>query len=118
MDKIFPMVSTWPWQICPEICWPYFKGSSRLILSLMFNNLYLEEFGKRPNKIAIRGHDITLDLILRVANRRRFVKSIEIGETEYLQNKFNYLPKNKGYINRSIYLIKHEKLNIIKLNDD
>ena len=84
----------------------------------LFNNLYLEEFGKRPNKIAIRGHDITLDLILRVANRRRFVKSIEIGETEYLQNKFNYLPKNKGYINRSIYLIKHEKLNIIKLNDD
>ena len=84
----------------------------------LFNDLYLEEFGKRPNKIAIRGHDITLDLILRVANRRRFVKSIKIGETEYLQNKFNYLPKNKGYINRSIYLIKHEKLNIIKLKED
>ena len=84
----------------------------------LFNDLYLEEFGKRPNKIAIRGYDITLDLILRVANQRRFDKSIKLGETEYLQNKFNYLPKNKGYINRAIYLIKHEKLNIIKLNDN
>ena len=84
----------------------------------LFNDLYLEEFGKRPNKIAIRGYDITLDLILRVANRKRFDKSIKLGETEYLQNKFNYMPKNKGYINKAIYLIKHEKLNIIKLNDN
>ena len=74
-----------------------------------FNDLYLKEFGKRPNKIAIRGYDITLDLILRVANRKRFDKSIKLGETEYLQNKFNYMPKNKGYINKAIYLIKHEK---------
>ena len=84
----------------------------------LFNDLYLEEFGKRPNKIAIRGYDITLDLILRVAYRKRFDKSIKLGETEYLQNKFNYLPQNKGYINKAIYLIKHEKLNIIKLNDN
>lgn len=84
----------------------------------LFNDLYLKEFGKRPNKIAIRGYDITLDLILRVANRKRFDKSIKLGETEYLQNKFNYMPKNKGYINKAIYLIKHEKLNIIKLNDN
>lgn len=81
----------------------------------LFNSLYLEEFGKRPNKIAIRGYDITLDLILRVANKRKFVKSIEIGETEYLQNKFNYFPFKKGFINKSIYLIKHEKLNILEI---
>ncbi len=81
----------------------------------LFNSLYLEEFGKRPNKIAIRGYDITLDLILRVANKIKFIKSVEIGETEYLQNKFNYFPFNKGFINKSIYLIKHEKLNILEI---
>ena len=81
----------------------------------LFNNSYLEEFGKRPNKIAIRGHDIILDLILRVANKKKFNKSIKIGETEYLQNKFNYFPLNKGFINKSIYLIKHEKLNILEI---
>ncbi len=81
----------------------------------LFNSLYLEEFGKRPNKIAIRGYDITLDLILRVANKRKLIKSIEIGETEYLQNKFNYFPFKKGFINKSIYLIKHEKLNVLEI---
>ena len=81
----------------------------------LFNNSYLEEFGKSPNKIAIRGHDIILDLILRVANKKKFNKSIKIGETEYLQNKFNYFPLNKGFINKSIYLIKHEKLNILEI---
>ena len=81
----------------------------------LFNSVYLEEFGKRPNKVAIRGYDITLDLILRVANKRKFIKSVEIGETEYLQNKFNYFPLNNGFINKSIYMIKHEKLNILEI---
>lgn len=84
----------------------------------LFNSVYLEEFGKRPNKVAIRGYDITLDLILRVANKRKFIKSVEIGETKYLQNKFNYFPVDKGFINKSIYLIKHEKLNIVELNNN
>ena len=84
----------------------------------LFNNLYLDDFGKRPNKIAIRGYDITLDLILRVAFRKKLIKSIDLGETNYLQNKFNYFPFKKGFINKSIYLIKHKKLNIIELNDD
>ncbi len=84
----------------------------------LFNNLYLDDFGKLPNKIAIRGYDITLDLILRVAFRKKLIKSIDLGETNYLQNKFNYFPFKKGFINKSIYLIKHKKLNIIELNDD
>ena len=78
----------------------------------VFNNKYLEEFGKRPNKIAIRAHDITLDMVFRIAIKRKFKKSIEIGETGYLQNKFNYSNYNQGFINESVYLIKHEKLNI------
>ena len=84
----------------------------------IFNGIYLKEFGKRPNKIAIRGYDITLDLVLRVATKKKFIKSVEIGETKYLQNKFNYVPVNKGFINKSIYLIKHEKLNIVELNNN
>jgi hypothetical protein len=83
----------------------------------LFNTVYLEKFGRRPNKIAIRGYDITLDLILRVATKKKFIKSVEIGETSYLQNKFNYSSNNKGFINKSIYLIKHEKLKIIEINN-
>ena len=38
---ILPTASMWPWQICPDIFWPNFKGSSRLILSFIFKNLNL-----------------------------------------------------------------------------
>jgi len=36
---ILPTASMWPWQICPDIFWPNFKGSSRFILSFIFRNL-------------------------------------------------------------------------------
>jgi|TARA_B110000503_G_scaffold112421_1_gene168551 hypothetical protein len=84
----------------------------------IFNELYLSRFGKIPNKIAIRGYDITLDLVLRVAYKKKLIKSINIGETEYLQNRFNYLPKDGGYINNSIFLIQHNKFNIFEIYND
>ena len=83
-----------------------------------FNELYLADYGKLPNKIAIRGHDITLDLVLRVAFKKKLIKSVDIGETEYLQNRFNYLSKDDGYINNSIFLIQHDKLNISEIYND
>ena len=83
-----------------------------------FNELYLADYGKLPNKIAIRGHDITLDLVLRVAFKKKLIKSVGIGETEYLQNRFNYLSKDDGYINNSIFLIQHNKLNISEIYND
>ena len=51
-------------------------------------------------------------MVFRIAIKRKFKKSIEIGETRYLQNKFNYSNYSQGFINESVYLIKHEKLNI------
>ncbi len=82
-----------------------------------FNEKYIKEFGKQPNKIAIRAYDLTMDLILRVAYKRTLLKSINIGETEFLQNKFNYEVDKEGFSNNSIYLIQHEKLNIFELNN-
>jgi hypothetical protein len=76
------------------------------------NKLFIENFGKLPNKIALRGYEITLDLILRTAHRRRLVKSIDLGETKYYQNRFNYKNKGEGYVNESILLIKHDKLEV------
>ena len=84
----------------------------------VFNELYLTNYGKLPNKIAIRGYDLTLDLILRVAYKNKLIKSLGIGETDYMQNKFNYLSKNNGYINNSVFLIQHDKLNIFEIYND
>ena len=80
-----------------------------------FNEEYLTEYGKLPNKTSIRAYDLTLDLVLRSSVYKNISKSVKIGQTEYLQNKFNYQEDIKGLINQSIYMIEHNKLEIREL---
>ena len=81
-----------------------------------FNQDYLLEFGKLPNKTAIRAYDLTLDLILRSAVFRKIEKSIKIGQTEYLQNKFNYQIENDMLVNQAVYMIRHDNLEIVEFD--
>ena len=80
------------------------------------NELFIEDFGKLPNKIAIRGYEIALDLILRTAHRKKLIKSVDLGETKYYQNRFNYKNKEQGYINESILLIMHDNLEVLEIS--
>ena len=82
------------------------------------NDLFFENFGKLPNKIVIRAYEITLDLILRSAYRRKLVKSINIGETKYYQNRFKYKKLNNGYINESVLLIQHDDLDVFEITSE
>ena len=52
------------------------------------NNEFLTNFGKLPNKIAIRAYEITLDLILRTSYRRKLIKSIDLPT---LSRQLNHL---------------------------
>lgn len=80
-----------------------------------YNEDYLTEFGKLPNKTSIRAYDLTLDLVLRSSVYKNINKSVKIGQTEYLQNKFNYQTDTQGLINQSVYMIEHDKLEIREL---
>ena len=80
-----------------------------------YNEDYITEFGKLPNKTSIRAYDLTLDLVLRSSVYKNINKSVKIGQTEYLQNKFNYQTDTQGLINLSIYMIEHDKLEIREL---
>jgi hypothetical protein len=82
------------------------------------NEFFIKNFGKLPNKISIRGYEITLDLMLRIAHRRKLVKSIDLGETKYYQNRFNYKNKGQGYVNESILLIKHDDLEVSEFSSE
>jgi len=79
------------------------------------NELFIKNYGKLPNKIALRGYEITLDLILRIAHMRKLTKSIGLGETKYHQNRFKYKNKGQGYINESILLVKHDDLEVVEI---
>ena len=86
-----------------------------------FNEKYLERFNIEPNRFALRGYDLTLDVLLRLASADNLYDSFEKhpGFTEYYESKFHYMPnQNGGYTNDAIYLLKLNKdLTISEAND-
>lgn len=79
-----------------------------------FVRRYLERFGSEPDRYAVRGFDLTFDLLLKLAYKPDlFEASSEIGTTEYTGNKFNY---NKellsGYYNKASYIMMYDNMHI------
>ncbi|SDS18960.1 LysM peptidoglycan-binding domain-containing protein [Christiangramia echinicola] len=86
-----------------------------------FNEEYKERFNIEPNRYAIRGYDLTMDVLLRLASAGDLYESFEKypGYTEYFESKFHYMPgTNGGFINDAIYILKLNKdLTINEAND-
>ena len=89
----------------------------REINDLEFLKSFINRFGIPPNKTAIRAYDLVYDLILRITTQGNLYLSSTIGETEYINNKFNYVSDVEGaYINKSYFLLKHQSYDIIEIN--
>ena len=82
---------------------------------------YKEEFNMIPNQYVIRGYDLTLDILLRLASAEDLYDSFEkyTGFTEYHENKFHYTSKrNGGFYNDAVYIMSlDEELNLKVAND-
>ena len=82
-----------------------------------FIDKFINRFGMPPNKTAFKGFDLIYDLILRISTQGDLFSSIKIGETEYLNYKFNYVPVNQdAYINNAYFLLKHHIYDVIEIN--
>ena len=75
--------------------------------SKVFDSLYIRIFGDLPKREALRGYDVTLDVILRWANINQ-LSSDSLGETEYIESRFDYVRSSgTGFENRAFYLLEH-----------
>jgi len=82
-----------------------------------FQMQYTRMYGKPPNRIAIRGFDLTLDTILRIAFSGSLLRSAPIGETEYQSNRFNYYPlSNEGFENNGIFILQHQDYGVVEVH--
>ena len=79
-----------------------------------FVKRYSKRFGDKPDRYAIRGFDLTYDLVLKLAFKNNLMEvSNMIGETEYAGNKFSYENDSaSGYFNQSSYIMSYEKMRI------
>lgn len=86
---------------------PSFKNESTNSTKEKFIKSYTKKYGAAPNSYAIRGYDITYDLLLRLSVEEK-VKSIANSQyvTEYVENKFFYVKNDEGgFTNRASYIL-------------
>ena len=80
-----------------------------------FDSLYVSFFGDLPKREALRGYDVTMDVILRFAHQKQ-LRTDSIGETEYIESRFDYVPNlNAGYQNRAFYLLEHSGYEVFEI---
>ncbi|WP_445381810.1 LysM peptidoglycan-binding domain-containing protein [Robiginitalea sp. IMCC43444] len=84
-----------------------------------FISRYRRRFGGDPDRYAVRGFDLGMDLLLRLAYKMNlFDVADQIGETRYTGNKFNYIKDpQSGYYNTSFYILKYENLQIREISE-
>ena len=79
-----------------------------------FVKRYRKRFGETPDRYAVRGFDMTFDLLLKLAYKNNLMGvSKLIGETRYTGNKFSYEKDfASGYFNQSSYIMSYEDMRI------
>ncbi|MBT8298277.1 MAG: LysM peptidoglycan-binding domain-containing protein [Maribacter sp.] len=84
-----------------------------------FFKAYSKRFGDIPDRYAVRGFDLTYDLLLKLAYKNNLMGvSKIIGETEYTGNKFSYEKDvTSGYFNQASYIMAIEDLTVVELKD-
>ncbi len=85
-----------------------------------FSKKYESKYGTTPNRYAIRGFDLTMDVILRLGyNKNMDYVSAHVSETEYIENKFDYKKElTGGYYNQALYIVKYDNLEIKEAKND
>lgn len=99
-----------------------YPSVDREISNDSFAKSYRNRFGMDPDRYAVRGFDVTYDVLLKLAYKNNlFEASRVIGETEYSGNKFNYHKDlASGYFNTACYILMYDAMQIkeVKENGD
>lgn len=86
-----------------------------------FTRAYRKKYrGVKPDRYAVRGFDLTFDVLLKLAYKNNlFETSKIIGLTEYTGNSFNYFNDwTSGYYNRASFLMEYDSLQIKEIKFD
>ncbi len=84
-----------------------------------FSKRYRKKFGDTPDRYAVRGFDLTYDLLLKLAYKNDLIEvSKLIGATEYTGNKFSYEKDfTSGYFNQASFILSYENMRIKELTN-
>ncbi|MDT8415596.1 MAG: LysM peptidoglycan-binding domain-containing protein [Flavobacteriaceae bacterium] len=81
-----------------------------------FAKAYKEKNGISPDKFAVRGFDLTFDVLMRLGSYEDIYESFKENiTTSYVENAFSYQKKLLGgFVNRAFYILKYDGYKIIE----
>ena len=78
---------------------------------------YFLKYNSYPSKYAIRGHDLVLDLLIRLSCGELDRNNLNLVQSEYIENRFRYVKDKDGiYRNNSAYIMKFQNLELIQID--
>tara|TARA_X000000368_G_scaffold418640_1_gene419161 strand:- start:1833 stop:3242 length:1410 start_codon:yes stop_codon:yes gene_type:complete len=81
-----------------------------------FVKKYFMKYNAYPSKYAFRGHDLVLDLLIRLSCGELDYNNLNLIESEYIENKFKYIKDEDGiYRNISSYIMKFDDLKFVEI---
>ncbi|KGD68279.1 LysM peptidoglycan-binding domain-containing protein [Flavobacterium aquatile] len=76
--------------------------------ALRFERAYRKKNKVVPNQYAVRGFDVTFDTMLRLAQEKPFVETLDLA-SEQVESKFDYDKKlSGGFTNNGIYILYYD----------
>lgn len=74
-----------------------------------FDSAFKKRFNTTPNRFALRGFDVTMDVILRMVQNDNESNAIFGYGSEQIENRFTYVNENGGIFNSGIYVLYYDK---------
>lgn len=96
--------------------YPSYFHEKRDSIRIKFDENYKKRFGKIPNRTAVKGFDVMIDVALRIAIKRTLPEGVSLGLGEQLQHRFEYkFTPTGGYENNATYTIQHQGFEMIEV---
>jgi len=73
-----------------------------------FAKEYKSVYGKNPSRFAVRGYDVTYDVITRMFESEENSNIFDYG-SQQIENKFAYINENGGVYNNAVYILYYDK---------
>ena len=59
-----------------------------------------------------------MDILLRIGFREKLNNSIDVAETEYIENRFFYnKTENESYTNKAFFILEHSGYKVMEIKD-
>ncbi|MXN90332.1 LysM peptidoglycan-binding domain-containing protein [Flavobacterium sp. Sd200] len=76
--------------------------------SLLFTKIFRQKNGYNPSQYAVRGFDVTFDVIQRLFQKESF-ESMTPMTSAQVENKFSYATVNGGNYNTGVFIMQYEE---------